>query len=139
VFLIDTSVWIFALKKQFHPYIKERVERVLTESDVAINGIIELELLCGTKTDKEYSRLKSRLDGLYYIESNRSLWDNASRLAFELKHRGINIPQTDVMIAASAIDEGAVLIHADIHFDMIAGRAGLNLGLKVESLVSHVR
>ena len=48
------------------------------------------------------------------------------------------IRQTDVLIAAAAIDEGAILIHADAHFDLIAGYAGLKPGLKVESLVSYV-
>ena len=138
MFLIDTSVWIFALKKQYHPSIKERVEAVLTEGEVAINGIIELELLMGTKTAKEYTRLKSRLDGLHYIESSRSMWDNASKLAFKLRNGGINVPQIDILIAAAAIDEGAVLIHADSHFDLIAGYSGVKPGLKVESLISHV-
>lgn len=70
--LIDTSAWIFALKKKFHPFVKERVENILTESDVAINGIIELELLKGAKTEREYERLKSRLDSLNYIEYQKN-------------------------------------------------------------------
>jgi hypothetical protein len=36
--------------------------------DVAINGIIEFDFLKGTKTEREYERLKSRLDFLNYIE-----------------------------------------------------------------------
>jgi hypothetical protein len=44
VFLIDTSAWIFALRRNFHPFIKERIFKILSESDVATNGIIELEL-----------------------------------------------------------------------------------------------
>jgi hypothetical protein len=35
--------------------------------------MIELELLGGVKTEKEFERLKSRLDALYYIETDRSL------------------------------------------------------------------
>jgi len=52
MFLIDTSAWIFALKKNFHPLVKERIEEILMESDVAINGIIALELLGGARTLK---------------------------------------------------------------------------------------
>jgi len=37
--------------------------------------MIEPELLGGVKAEKEYERLKSRLDALYYIETDRSLWD----------------------------------------------------------------
>ena len=133
--LIDTSVWIFALKKNFHPFVKDKIEKILIESDVAITGIIELELLGGAKIEKEYDRLKSRLDALYYIETTKSLWDTASRLAFDLKIKGVNVPYTDILIAASAIKEKAVLLHADSHFDTIAKHSEL----KVESLVSHLK
>ncbi len=133
--LIDTSAWIFALKKNFHPFVKEKIEKILIESDVAITGIIELELLGGARTEKEYDRLKSRLDALYYIETTKSLWDNASRLAFDLKTKGVNVPYTDILIAASTIKEKAVLLHADSHFDTIAKHSDL----KVESLVSHLK
>ena len=133
--LIDTSAWIFALKKNFHPLVKERIEKILTEGDVAINGIIELELLGGTKTEKEYERLKSRLDALYYVDSTKSLWDEASELAFNLKRKGMNVPYTDILIAASALQERAILLHADSHFDTIAKHSEL----KVESLVTLLK
>jgi len=135
MFLIDTSVWIFALKKNFHPFIKERVDRILSESDVGINGIIELELLGGAKTEKEYIRLKSSLDALYYIEADRTLWDLSSRLAFDLKRNGVNIPYTDIFIAASAIHENGILLHADSHFNTIAKYSSL----KAESLESYIQ
>ena len=135
MFLIDTSVWIFALKKNFHPVIKERIDKILSESNVAINGIIELELLGGTKTEQEYVRLKNRLDALYYIEASQFLWDRSSRLAFDLRRSGVNIPCTDIFIAASAIQEKTILLHADSHFDTIAKYSAL----KVESLESCLK
>jgi hypothetical protein len=132
--LIDTSAWIFALKKNFHPFVKERIEKILMESDVAINGMIELELLGGVKTEKEFERLKSRLDALYYIETDRSLWDYASQLAFRLKRKGVHVPYADILIAASVMQEKAILVHADAHFDVVAKYSEL----KVESLLTHL-
>ncbi len=132
--LIDTSAWIFALKKSFHPLVKERIEKILMESDVAINGMIELELLAGVKTEKEFERLKSRLDALYYIETDRSLWDYASKLAVQLKRKGVNVPYADILIAASAMQEKAILVHTDSHFDVVAKYSEL----KVESLLVHL-
>jgi predicted nucleic acid-binding protein len=132
--LIDTSAWVFALRKNFHPLVKERIEEILTESDVAINGVIEIELLGGARTEREYDRLKSRLDALSYIETTKTLWDGASRLAFALKQKGIAVPYTDILISASALQEKALLLHADAHFDTIAKYADL----KVESLVSLI-
>jgi predicted nucleic acid-binding protein len=133
--LIDTSAWLFALKKDFHPVIKERIGQLLVESDVAICGMIALELLGGTKSEKEYLRLKSRLDALYYIESDKVLWDLSSKLSFDLKRKGISIPYADIVIAASALKEKTTLVHADSHFDSIAHHTDL----RVESFISLVR
>jgi hypothetical protein len=132
--LIDTSAWLFALKKDFHPVIKERIDRLLVDSDVAICGMIALELLAGAKSEKEYLRLKSRLDALYYIEADKVLWDLSSKLAFDLKRKGISIPYADIVIAASSLKERAILVHADSHFDSIADHTDL----RVESFVSLI-
>lgn len=129
--LIDTSAWIFALRKNFHPFIKERIAEVLTNSEVATNGIIVLEILGGAVSEQEYQRLKSRLDALYYMDADRQVWDSASSLAYSLKKKGVSVPYTDIFIAASALKEKALLIHADAHFDSIAKHSGL----KTESLV----
>jgi len=133
--LIDTSAWLFALKKDFHPVIKERIGRLLVEGDVAICGMIALELLGGIKSEKEYLRLKIRLDSLFYIESDKLLWDHSSKLAFDLKRKGMSVPYADIVIAASALKERAVLVHADSHFDSIAHHTDL----KVESFVSLLK
>lgn len=96
--------------------------------------MIALELLGETKSEKEYLRLKSRLDALYYIEADKVLWDLSSKLAFDLKRKGISIPYADIVIAASALKEKAILVHADSHFDSIADHTNL----KVESIVSLI-
>jgi len=46
--LVDTSAWLFALKKDFLPEIKDRVALLPGENLVLTTGIIRLELL--TKT-----------------------------------------------------------------------------------------
>ena len=129
--LIDTSVWLFALKKKPHPEMRKRIDSLLLESEIAINGIIKLELLGGTRTEKEYNRLKTRLDSLYYIESTESLWDLASMIAFKLKRKGVTVPYTDIFISASAIANNALLIHADSHFELIKKHTDL----KTENLM----
>ncbi len=133
--LIDTSAWIFALKKNFHPSIKERIGQILTESDVAINGIIELELLGGAKTEKEYERLKAGLMLFIISRLQNPSGMLHQKLAFDLKRKGVNTPYTDILIAASAIQEKAILLHADSHFDTIAKHSGL----KVESLAAYIK
>ncbi len=46
----------------------------------------------------------------------------------------MNLPHTDIFIAASALSEKAILIHADSHFDLISKHTDV----KVESFVSLI-
>jgi predicted nucleic acid-binding protein len=133
--IIDSSVWVYELRRLFYPAVKERIYSILLESEVAINNIIKLELLGGAKTEQEYKRIKSRLDALYFIESSKGLWDFSSLLAFKLRRKGITVPYADIFTAASAVSEHAVLVHADSHFELIADHTEL----KTESLLHLLR
>lgn len=135
LFLVDTSVWIFALRKDFISTIKDRVSHLLGDHVVLTSGMIKLEILSGTKTEKEFQRLKARLDALDTVETNTSLWEKAYALAFKLRRKGITVPYTDILIAACALKTESTLVHADAHFDLMAN----HIGLKVESLVQMVK
>jgi len=134
-FLVDTSAWLFALRRDVYPEIKSRIDALLREDALFITGIIMLELLGGTRTLKEFSRLKSRLNALPYISVEApSFWDLAFEMSFSLRRTGLTIPSTDILIASAAIKEDVILLHADIHFDHIARSSTL----KVESFVGKV-
>ncbi|MCD6319944.1 MAG: PIN domain nuclease [Candidatus Desulfofervidaceae bacterium] len=135
LFLVDTSAWIFALRKKFIPSIKDRIDQLLKDYVVVTNGMIKLELLGGVKTEKEFRRLKSRLNALDEIEVDISVWEIAYQTAFELRQKGITVPYTDILTAASALKSKAILVHADKHFDLMARY----IDLEVESFVQEVR
>lgn len=115
--LVDTSAWIFALKKRPNPAIKGRIEELLREDLIITIPMITLELLGGVKTERDYERLHQRLTSLRQIEMAQSLWDRAFRIAFELRRKGLTVPYADIVIAASAIQSEATLMHADRHFE----------------------
>ena len=134
-FLVDTSAWLFALRKDANPEVKSRLDTLLREDAVVISGIIKLELLGGTRTREEFSRLKSRLDALPYVLMEEPLlWDLTSEMAFDLRRKGITIPYTDILIASAAVKEDIILLHADVHFDQVARHSKL----RVESFVNRV-
>jgi predicted nucleic acid-binding protein len=134
-FLVDTSAWLFALRKDANPEVKSRLDTLLRDDVVVITGIIKLELLGGIRTRKEFSRLKSRLDALHYVPMEEPLlWDLAYEMAFDLRRKGVTIPYTDILIASAAIKEDIILLHADIHFDQVARHSKL----RVESFVNRV-
>ncbi len=130
--LIDTSVWILALRRSPPPAVKDEVAHLLVENRVAISPMIRLELLGGTRSSSEFDRLKSRLSALHEIPADGANWDLATRLSFDLRQRGRVVPYTDVLIAAAAMVGGCLLLHADRHFDLMAEVTELN----VRSLVS---
>jgi len=133
--LVDTSAWIFALKKNPFLPLKNRIDLLLREDLVVSFGMIKLELLGGTKTKKEFNRSKSRLEAFYEISTDAILWGVASQLAFKLHRKGLTIPYTDILIACAALESKAVLLHADAHFDLLAKHTEL----KVESFLSLVQ
>lgn len=117
-FLVDTSAWLFALRRDANPEIKSRLDNLLRDDAIAIMGMIKLELLGGTRTAEESNRLKNRLDALMHISVEEpSLWDLASDIAFNLRRKGLTIPYTDILIASAAIKGDLILLHADNHFD----------------------
>jgi predicted nucleic acid-binding protein len=118
LFLVDSSAWLFALRKEFYPIIKDRLDLLLKENRVLTTGIIKLELLGGTKTEKEFQRLKMRLDALEECQTDTSLWERAYDLAFQLRRKGVTIPYTDILIAACALSRDAIILHVDAHFDL---------------------
>ena len=124
--LIDTSVWILALRKPPAPAVRDEVSRLLAENRVAIAPMIRLELLGGTRSVSEFDRLKGRLSALHELPADEANWELATRLSFDLRQKGKVIPYTDVLIAAAAMAGGCLLLHADRHFDMVAESTDLN-------------
>ena len=133
--LVDTSAWLFALRKDFLPEIRDRIGHLLKENLILTTGIVKLELLAGTRTEAEFKRLKTRLSGIESIETDDFLWDAACEAGFQLRRKGITVPYTDILICACALHHGCIVLHADHHFDLIAR----HLRLKCESLVEAVR
>ena len=133
--LVDTSAWIFALRKNPFAKLKSRIGHLLEMDEIITLGMIKLELLGGTKTKEEFDRLKTRLDALYEISTAAKLWSFAAQMAFDLQRKGLTIPYTDILIASAAIQSEAIILHADSHYDFIAGQTEL----KVESYVAQVQ
>ncbi len=134
LYLIDTSVWIFGLRRNAPAAVTRRISDLLQLDAVATCGLIELELLGGTRDEPEFDRLRSRLKGLHYLPTEPVDWTGAARLAYDLRRLGVTVPYTDALLAAVARRSGAIIVHADRDFDLIAAHSGLD----VESLVEVI-
>jgi hypothetical protein len=128
--LIDTSAWIEALRPAGNAQVRERVSAVLAELRGATTPMVVMELLTGARTDDQYRDLSEDLAALPMLPIDATIWAQASRIGFELRRAGLSIPPTDILIAAVAIANHAVVLHVDRHFDLIASKTNLT----VESL-----
>ena len=129
--LIDTSVWVSALRRGAPEKLIERVGRVLDEDRAATCGIIIAELLSGTRSRQEYQSLSADFGALHYLTTPEPIWLRVSELGFKLRFKGLRIPTTDLLIAQIAIDNDSVLLHSDSHFEQIARHTPLKAkGLK---------
>lgn len=134
--LIDTSAWILALSRGDSSRAKDEVDRLIVENRAATAGIITLELLSGTRTEREYRELKEDLEALIQLEITAQTWERASHLAYELKRKGVTVPSTDILIMAIAVENGCILLHADRHFDLMAEQG---IGLPAQEVRSLLK
>ena len=118
--IIDTSAWIESFRPQSDKAFCNLVKDLILNGRVLIPGIIKTELLRSTKNKKEYNRLKELLKGLEYLPVLDEFWEKLSQFSFSLLRKGITVPLTDSYIALLCIENRALILHRDKHFDLIA-------------------
>jgi len=123
--LIDSSLWILAFKRNCPENIRSIIGDLLDKDIAATCGIILLEILPGSKNEKEYEEILEEMEALHYLEVNKEVWNKGAQLGFDLRKRGINIPAVDLHIASIARHYHLTLLHADHHFELIAQNSDL--------------
>ena len=120
--LVDTSAWIELLGATGHPAhitLKSLLER---RSPIATTEPVIMELLAGTRSRGEGSRLRGRLLALPRL-AVRGLADfeSAAELYRTCRGQGVTVRKLiDCLIAAVAIRENATILHHDRDFDLLA-------------------
>lgn len=116
--LIDTSVWIKYFKNRNDQF-SERVDEVLTFSDVYVPKVVIAELIQGAKSEKEISVIEEFIDAFNIIDQTDKTWVNAGRLSFSMKRKGITVNLVDCYIALLANENNCKLFSLDEHFKSI--------------------
>jgi predicted nucleic acid-binding protein len=124
IMLADTTVWIHFLRGSGVLF-QERLVPLIMADRLATTPVIILEILRGAKSQKEYDKLSKDLAALRCFDVSTKVWERAYRLGYTLRHKGINAPLTDTLIAAVAQEHNALLLHDDRHYEMIASATTL--------------
>lgn len=121
IVLPDSSVWIDAgrgASTSATRFIAQRDD----DEELATTGIIFQEVLQGIRDDAKYEQMRARLWGTLILEPRElSTYEIAAQLHRRARQQGLTIRKpNDCLIAALALEHGALLVHNDRDFMALA-------------------
>jgi predicted nucleic acid-binding protein len=122
--LADTSAW----HHSGSPWVAARWRRELDKDRIATTAPVRLEFLFSARSGRDYDAVARELSAVHQLPCGDDAWSTAldvqRRLAHRkaLHHRSVKMP--DLLVAAVAEIEGAIVWHYDEDFDRIAEVTG---------------
>jgi len=89
------------------------------KNSVWVCGVVLFELVQGVRTEDEKAKVLDALSNLSYAEMTKDLWQKAEELSASVKKKGLNLPLSDIFIAALAIEHNLQIFTLDKHFEQI--------------------
>lgn len=123
--LVDTSVWIHALRPKGSPMVKEKLRPLILSGQAALTDWIVLELMTGIRSHEEGEALNAFLTPLPWLPVTPACWEISQGLAVILRKKGITPSAADCLIGAAAIHHQTSLIHLDQDFVDVARYSSL--------------
>ena len=118
IYLIDTSVWLdFLNKRNDFSHIKE-LRKFLNDRKAVWCPMVQLELQRTGKNRESALALFSEV--LPSLEITQSVWKLAYAIGLKCSKKGRPVPNSDVLIYATAFHHNCTVFHNDKHFDWLA-------------------
>jgi predicted nucleic acid-binding protein len=118
--LIDTSVWISVFRDR-SGQVRQQLETLIANREVLLTRFTQLELLQGSLNEQEWTLLSTYLETQDYVELTPSSWQEAARIYYDSRRRGLTVRSPiDCCIAQVALENNLLLIHNDRDFETIA-------------------
>jgi len=118
-FLADKSA---LARRQTRAEVREALDPLLLEGEIATCGIVDLELLYSATSPTTYKALANALRGMPRVALDEATIERAlqvqGKLAQRSQHRAVPLP--DLLIAACAENAGLTVIHYDADFERIS-------------------
>ncbi|MDE3099595.1 MAG: PIN domain-containing protein [Verrucomicrobiota bacterium] len=125
--LVDSSVWIEALRREGRLEVKVTLQGLLEEYEATWCGPVKLEVLGGAR-QQDRERLEAHFSCIPYYQMKEPSWEAAKNLAWRLRDRGCLTPWNDVLIAALSVEADCRIYAVDKHFEMMRNAgAGIRL------------
>jgi predicted nucleic acid-binding protein len=114
--LLDTSVWIEALRERGNPETKRRVHEHLQSGRACWMPMIRLELWNGARGESEKRALREFQAVLPELELGPEVWEAANELSRRARAAGLTVPAADLLIVACANYHRVEIESLDAHF-----------------------
>jgi predicted nucleic acid-binding protein len=119
--LVDSSVWIDigrAVSSDATRFLDAQAER----DELATTGVIVQEVLQGARTDRHYEAFRDKFWAMLILEPRElSTYEIAAQLYRRARESGFTVRSSnDCLIAAIALEHGAMLVHNDRDFLALA-------------------
>ncbi|MFF1274052.1 PIN domain nuclease [Streptomyces marokkonensis] len=120
--LIDKS----ALARYPKPTVRGVIDSLHNAGLLAVCGAVELEVLHSARSKADAERIRDEMRGFDWLPTPDEAWDRALEVRTLLFQEGNwkALSVSDLIIAATAERHGAVVLHYDGDFDMIASVTG---------------
>lgn len=116
--LVDTSVLIDYFRGVENKTVQSFHTILERNFPYGINHIIYLEVLQGSRTQKDYKRLKEYLDTqvFYGLKRGRDSYAEAAQMYLKLRKKGVTVSTIDCLIVRVALENDLFLLHNDKDF-----------------------
>ncbi|MEH2086277.1 type II toxin-antitoxin system VapC family toxin [Nostoc sp.] len=101
--------------------VRQQLETLIADREVLLTRFTQLELLQGSLNEQEWTLLSTYLITQEYVELTAQSWQEAARIYYDLRRRGLTVRSPiDCCIAQAALENNLLLIHNDRDFETIA-------------------
>ncbi|MFH0800211.1 MAG: PIN domain-containing protein [Pseudomonadota bacterium] len=129
-YIVDTSVWSQALRREHHRETEEvrKLAILLSEGErIFLPGIILQEILQGVQRSEQFKQIREALSCFPVPETGRDDYVFAAELFNHCRSKGVQAATVDFMIASLAIRHKCLLLTSDKDFVHIARHSDLKL------------
>lgn len=121
--VVDTSAWARA----HHPSVRDSWKEALLGRRLRLSPVVRFEILFSARDGSSFDTLAERLSAVQAAPLNASVIRSAEHAMRALAHRSAGsqrLPIVDYLVAASALELGAAVIHYDQDYDTLAELMG---------------
>lgn len=117
--LVDSSVWIEAMRREGDMTTKVALEQLLIEYEAAFCSPVRLEVMGGARRT-ERKRMGKYFSIIPYRPTTEEDWEQAMHYGWKLRDNGLTVPNNDLLIATIAIRARCRVYARDKHFVAMA-------------------